>query len=111
MMILTRLPDVCILENRAKVKGEAVMLITMYELAYPNKQQEVAKNMGLGPSAQPLISRIINYGCDHFLSNFLHLIMSDELGALDMWNSSVPRFRKPRQVNELFTNPYCIFSC
>jgi hypothetical protein len=64
------------------------MLITMYELAYPNKQQEVAKNMGLGPSAQPLISRIIAYGCSHFMLNFMHLIHSDEIDAFHMWNSS-----------------------
>ena len=71
--------------------GEAVFLIVLYELRYPNTQAEVARNLGLiVSSGQPLVSRIITYGMNHMLGRWLHLIQSDgnDHNALAMWNSS-----------------------
>jgi len=85
------IPAIIRLENRQKVTGEAVFLVTLYELAYPNKQAEVGRHLGLiVSSAQPLVSRMITYGMNHMLRRWLHLIQSDgsNHNALDMWHSS-----------------------
>ncbi len=90
-LFVIRIPAICRLENQQKIMGEAVFLVTLYELAYPNKQAEVARNMGLiVSSGQPLVSRIITYGMNHMLQRWLHLIMSEggDHGALAMWGSS-----------------------
>lgn len=88
---LVSIPAVCVLENRQKIMGEAVFLITLYELAYPNRQAEVARVMGLSiSSGQPLVSRIISHGTNIILGRWIHLIQSegDNHDALAMWQDS-----------------------
>jgi hypothetical protein len=88
---IVSIPAVCLLENRQKIMGEAVFLITLYELAYPNKQAEVARAMGLSiSSGQPLVSRIISQGINRMLGRWIHLIQSegDNHDALAMWQDS-----------------------
>jgi hypothetical protein len=66
-------------------------LVTLYELAYPNKQAEVARHLGLiVSSGQPLVSIMITYDVNSMLQRWLRLIRSDgsNHNALAMWHSS-----------------------
>ncbi len=85
------IPAIVRLENRQKVMDEAVFLVTLYELAYPNTQAEVGRHLGLiVSSTQPLVSRMITNGLNHMLRRWLHSIQSDgnNHNALAMWSSS-----------------------
>jgi hypothetical protein len=86
----SRLPPLVTLDNGHKISGQLVMVIGMFAWAYPRCQQDIARLFG--ESGQPVISRIVQFFLNHMLTNFLHLIQSDERTALLMWSSSADYF-------------------
>ena len=67
-----RLPDVCHLDNRASVPAETVLICSLFTLAYPRRQDDVAAEFGF--ANQSLVSRILNYFCTHVVQTFGRLV-------------------------------------
>jgi len=67
-----RLPDVCHLDNRASVSAETVLICSLFTLAYPHRQDDVAAEFGF--ANQSLVSRILNYFCTHVVQTFGRLV-------------------------------------
>ena len=56
LVLELHLPEYFVLDNRAKLRGETVLMVSLYYISTPVTQQQTADHFGL--TCQPDISRI-----------------------------------------------------
>lgn len=90
-----QLPEYFVMDNRAKLRGETVMLVSLYYLSEPVTQEQVADKFGL--TCQPDISRVWKLFEEFVYSRFQHLIAHgedpDDDAALVMWTPFLSLFK------------------
>jgi len=82
LLLNLRFPEKCVLENRAAMSGEEVMLRGLYELVSGADQHEIVPIFGRDQTQQ---SRAFKYFVDHIYDNFLHLVTDN----LTWWYENV----------------------
>ena len=94
-----QLPEYFVLDNRAKLRGETVLLVSLYYLSEPVTQEQVADKFGL--TCQPDVSRIWKLFEDFVYTRFQHLIAHGEDpeddNALLMWAPFITEFKRAIQ--------------
>ncbi len=87
------------LDNRAKLRGETVLLVSLYYLSEPVTQEQVADKFGL--TCQPDVSRIWKLFEDFVYTRFQHLIAHgddpEDDNALLMWAPFISDFKRAIQ--------------
>jgi hypothetical protein len=90
-----QLPEYFVMDNRAKLRGETVLLVSLYYLSEPVTQEQVADKFGL--TCQPDISRVWKLFEDFVYNRFQHLIAHgedpDDDSALVMWAPFLDLFK------------------
>jgi hypothetical protein len=96
LVIALHLPEYFVLENRAKLRGETVLMVSLYYISTPVTQQETADHFGL--TCQPDISRIWMLFESFVYDQFQHLIAHsedpDDDDELLVWASFIHQFKE-----------------
>ena len=88
-----RLPERCILDNRAVVLGQTVLLVSLFTLSYPRTQGSTAKEFGFADQTE--VSRILGYFRLHVTETFGHLLQpaNDDDEGFAMWARFIQLFQ------------------
>ena len=88
-----RLPERCILDNRATVPGQTVLLVSLFTLSYPRTQGGTAKEFGFADQTE--ISRILAYFRVHVTTTFGNLLQpaNDDDEGFAMWARFIRLFQ------------------
>jgi len=93
LLRLSRLPPFCSFDNKSKLSGETVLLVSLFSLANLHTQEAVAAEFGF--SDQSVVSRAKKYFVVHFNGEFGHLLQQamDDDDAFLCWASQMRRFK------------------
>jgi hypothetical protein len=88
-----RLPERCILDNRAVVLGQTVLLVSLFTLSYPRTQGSTAKEFGFADQTE--VSRILGFFRLHVTETFGHLLQpaNDDDEGFSMWARFIRLFQ------------------
>lgn len=96
ILIDLHLPEYFVLDNRAKLRGETVLMVSLYYISTPVTQQQTADHFGL--TCQPDISRIWMLFESHVYDRFQHLIAHsedpDDDDELLIWAPFIHQFKQ-----------------
>jgi hypothetical protein len=93
LLRLSRLPPMCSFDNKAKLPGETLLLVSLFSLANLHTQEAVAAVFGF--SDQSVVSRAKNFFVVHLNATFGHLLQPtmDDDDAFLCWASQMRRFK------------------
>jgi hypothetical protein len=96
LMLEMRLPEYFVLDNRTNLRGETVLMVSLYYISTPVTQQQKADPFGL--TCQPDISRIWMMFETHVYDHFQHLIAHsedpDDDNELLVWSPFILQFKQ-----------------
>jgi hypothetical protein len=93
VLLRLELPEWCVMSNRATLSGETVLLVSLFSLASPITQEQVAAEFGFAD--QSIVSRTKTFFCSHVNDRFGHLLQPerDDDDAFLRWASLMTIFK------------------